>query len=141
MMKELFYFMFSVYKRSKEEDSLAYDSAILCLTVIRFGLFTPLLFFFLDLTIPDDLVPAVFIIYGISCWFYSKKKAPPVQRCLSKYKKKYNKVRHPKLLMFLILDVFIIGGAFGGAFVSADIVARYGLKGWLLQFLPHINWL
>lgn len=132
MMKELFYFMYSVYKRSKESDSEAYSSAILVLAFIRAALFFPLVCICVALT-DNGLIPVVVIIYPIICWIYSKKRAPKIENCISK--KKYYHVPCPKLLMFIIIFSSALWGLFVMALVSKYIITPYGLEGCLLRFI------
>lgn len=132
MMKELFYFMFTVYKRSKESDSLAYDSAKTCLVFIRVAMFFPLVYFCAALINPSLLL-LVIIPYLIIIWIYSKKRAPKIENCISK--KKYYHVPCPKLLMFIINFSSALWGLFGMALVSKYIITPYGLEGCLLRFI------
>lgn len=130
-MKELFYFMYSVYKRSKESDSEAYSSAILVLAFIRAALFFPLVCICVALT-DNGLIPVVVIIYPIICWIYSKKRAPQIKSCIPK-NMKYHHVPCPRLLMFIILIFIQLSGMIGGGYI-AKVIRDYGLEGWLLRF-------
>jgi hypothetical protein len=129
-MKELFYFMYSVYKRYKESDSEAYSSAILVMAYLRAALFFPLVCICISLT-DNGLIPVVPILYPIICWIYSKKRAPKKESCISK--KKYYHVPCPRLLMFIINFSFGIGGIIVGGLLS-KYIREYGLEGWLLRF-------
>ena len=123
--------MFSVYKRSKESDSLAYSSAIICLSYIRIALFFPLVYFCCALIHPGLM--AIFAIpIMIITWVYTKKKAPPKERCITN--KKYKHVPCPRLLMFIILFSFGLWGFFGMALVGKYIIYPLGLEGCLIRF-------
>lgn len=130
MMTELFYFMYSVYRRAKESDSEAYSSAILVMSYLRFCLFFPFVAICITLT-DNGLIPLALIIHPLICWIYSKKRAPKKESCISK--QKYFRVPCPKLLMFIINFSFGIYVFFAGG-----ILCKYfrdnGLEGWLLRF-------
>jgi len=129
-MKELFYLMFTVYKRSRYSDSQAYGSAILVLASIRMAIFFPLVCMCITLT-DNRLTPIVLIFCLISFWIYAKKRAPKIESCISK--KKYCHVSCPRLLMYVIVMSFWISSAIVSVY-SANFIRDYGLEGWLFRF-------
>lgn len=139
MMKELFYFMFSAYKRYGDNTkNEAYFYAILYLAMIRLALFFPLIHFCFEL-VNCKMNKLMTILYLIICFVYSYFRAPQKECCISS--KKYNSVSKvsANVITFLIAFLSAIGSIFMIMLVDKYIVDPYGLEGWLLQFLPHIN--
>ena len=133
MMRELFRFFCSLFKRSGESDTEAYYSSILCIAVIRLALFYPLVRFCADL-LNCKLNKVSIILYLIICLLFSYFRAPQKQSLISN--KKYDNISKLTLYVIAFLIVFLsgIGGAVASILVDKYFVEPYGLEGWLLRF-------
>lgn len=128
-MKELFYIMYSVYKKSGDTVTEAYLTSVLVVGALRFALTLPLVVFFVDL-IHSESIKIIGPLYFVICLIYSYLKAPQKQNCDSH--KKYGKTH--KLFAYSIMILILFWGPLGGILVEKYIIKGYGLEGWLLRF-------
>lgn len=132
MMTSIFQILYSAYKRSGYNDSMAYTRSSISLAAFRLAFFFPIL------TLCSEIIYKLnglfIILYLIFFLVYSYKNAPRKESCVSQ--KKYDRI--PKLLVFgvgVLLGVLLFfWGASLSIMVCKYIIDPYGLEGWLFRF-------